>query len=118
MAEAALHGGGTPLARSWVARVYGAAGDREKALAIQAGLRDTESIAVDPVVLAFIDSALGEKDEVLDGIEETFRQRSALSSRILEFSCLEPHLDLLNEPRFREVLKLMGLAGFVGGGAA
>ncbi len=117
LAEAALHGGGTPLARSWVARVYGAAGDRDKALAIQEGLRDTESVAVDPVVLAYIDSALGEKDRVLDGIEETYRQRSALSSRILEFSRLEPHLGLLTEPRYREVLERMGLSDYAGGGS-
>jgi serine/threonine protein kinase/tetratricopeptide (TPR) repeat protein len=118
VAEAALHGGGTPLARSWVARVYGAAGDREKALEIKGRIQDTEDVRVDPLVLAYIHSALGERERVLDCIEEGYRERSALSSRLLEFPRLEPHLDLDNEPRYRTVLERMDLSGHVGGGTA
>jgi serine/threonine protein kinase/Tfp pilus assembly protein PilF len=114
IAEAALHGGGTPLARSWIGRVYGAAGERDTALAYLAKLQDTDTVQVDPLTRSYIHSVLGERDRFLDCVEEAYRKRSALVCMIHAVGRLEAHLDLETEPRFQAVVDRMGFPDWGG----
>jgi TolB-like protein/tetratricopeptide (TPR) repeat protein len=107
IAEAALHGGGTPLARSWLGRVYAAAGRRDRALEIQAELRDVGGIPIDPLVRGYIPAAFGEGETVLECIEQAYAERSALCALLPQYAKLEPQLHLEAEPRFRKVIRKM-----------
>lgn len=109
VAEATLQGSGTPLARSWVGRVYAAAGIKDRAAEILAELQDTPTGQVEPLTRAYLHAAVGEKDKVLDCVEEAYRRRSALCALVIAFAKLEPKLCLEQEPRFRAVLERMGL---------
>jgi serine/threonine-protein kinase len=115
IAEAALHGGGTPLARSWIGRVYGAAGERGKALAILDGLKDTDAVQIDPLTRSYLHSVFGETEKVLDCVEEAYRRRTALCCMIIAVAKLEPHLNLEAEPRFQAVVEKMGFPDWGGG---
>jgi hypothetical protein len=109
IAEAALHGEKAPLAWAWLGRVYGRAGHEERAREILATLQDTEEAPVEPLTRAFVHSGLGERERVLEEIEEAYRRRSGLCSQVQAVGRLESDLGLREEPRFRAVVEKMGL---------
>lgn len=111
VAEAALQGSGTPLARSWVGRVYAAAGVKDRAAEILAELQDTPTHQVEPLTRVYLHAPVGEKDKVLDCFEAAYQRRSALCAMIIAVAKLEPKLRLEEEPRFQAVLERMGLSG-------
>jgi serine/threonine protein kinase/tetratricopeptide (TPR) repeat protein len=80
-AEAELHGGDTPLARSWVGYTYGKCGDTVRAEAALQTLddffaRDTE---VDPFAYGIIYAGLGDTDRLLDEVERSVDAHSVLA---------------------------------------
>ena len=79
-AEAELHGGDTPLARSWVGYTYGKCGEIERAEAALQTLdefaKDTE---VDPFAYGIIYAALGDTDRLLDELERAVDAHSNLA---------------------------------------
>ncbi len=66
-AEAELHGGDTPLARSWMGYTYGKCGDTVRAEAAMQTLDEFAKDAdVDPIAYGIIYAALGDTDRMLD----------------------------------------------------
>jgi serine/threonine protein kinase/Tfp pilus assembly protein PilF len=80
-AEAELHGGGTPLARSWMGYTYGKCGDTDRA---EAALRTLDEFAensdVDPFAYGIIYAAFGDKDRLLDEVERSIDDHSTLAA--------------------------------------
>jgi len=112
IAEAALHEAGTPLAWSWLGRVYGKAGHEERAREILARLQDTDEMQVEPLTRVYVYSGLGEKEKMLDEIEEAYRRRSGLCPHLLAVGRLEGDMGLMREPRFKAVVGRMRLGGW------
>jgi serine/threonine protein kinase/tetratricopeptide (TPR) repeat protein len=79
-AEAELHGGDTPLARSWVGYTYGKCGDTKRAEAALQTLdefaKDTE---VDPFAYGIVYAGLGDTDRLLDEVERSVDAHSILA---------------------------------------
>ncbi|MCW8985632.1 MAG: tetratricopeptide repeat-containing serine/threonine-protein kinase, partial [Thermoanaerobaculales bacterium] len=79
-AEAELHGGGTPLARSWMGYTYGKCGDTVRA---ESALRALDEFAeksdVDPFAYGIIYAGLGDTDRLLDEIEREVDAQSVLA---------------------------------------
>ncbi len=79
-AEAELHGGDTPLARSWMGYTYGKCGDTERA---EAALQTLDEFAengdVDPFAYGIIYAALGDTNRLLDELERAVDDHSALA---------------------------------------
>jgi tetratricopeptide (TPR) repeat protein len=106
-AEAQLHGGSTPLARSWLGYSYAVCGDVERA---REALNELEAYdaehPMDPGVYANIYAGLGEVSAALDYIEQGVRDRSpdAPYLPILPALFLE---DLATEPRYLALMEEM-----------
>lgn len=79
-AEAELHGGDTPLARSWVGYTYGKCGDTKRAEAALQKLdefaKDTE---VDPFAYGIVHAGLGDTGRLLDEVERSVDAHSILA---------------------------------------
>jgi serine/threonine-protein kinase len=107
-AEAELHGGGTPLARSWMGYSYGKCGDTERAeAALQALDEFAEDSAVDPFAYGIIYSAFGDKDRLLDEIELAVDDHSTLAAFMPGVPAYYmPGLE--NDPRFRSLMDRVG----------
>ena len=109
-AEAELHGGDTPLARSWMGYTYGKCGDTERAEAALQTLDEfAESADVDPFAYGIIYSALGDKDRLLDEIERAVDAHSVLAVFMPGVpTYYMPGLE--NDPRFRSLLERIGFS--------
>jgi tetratricopeptide (TPR) repeat protein len=107
-AEAELHGGGTPLARSWMGYSYGKCGDTERAEeALQALDEFAEDSAVDPFAYGIIYSAFGDKDRLLDEIELAVDDHSTLAAFMPGVPAYYmPGLE--NDPRFQTLMDRVG----------
>ena len=109
-AEAELHGGDTPLARSWMGYTYGKCGDTERAEAALQTLDEfAESADVDPFAYGIIYAALGDKDRLLDEIELAVDAHSVLAVFMPGVpTYYMPGLE--NDPRFRTLLERIGFS--------
>jgi serine/threonine protein kinase/Tfp pilus assembly protein PilF len=118
-AEAELHGGGTPTARSWMGYSYGKCGDTERAEAALRTLDEfAEDGAVDPIAYGIIYSAFGDKDRLLDELEKAVDQHSMLAAFMPGVPAYYmPGLE--DDPRFQKIMERLGFTGSgVNGGAA
>ena len=110
-AEAQLHGGDTPLARSWVGYTYGKCGDTERADAALQTLdefaKDTE---VDPFAYGIIYAGLGDTGRLLDEIERAVDAHSVLAVFMPGVpTYYMPGLE--NDPRFQTLMQRTGFTG-------
>jgi len=117
-AEAELHGGGTPLARSWVGYTYGKCGDVERAEAALQTLDEfAESAYVDPVAYGIIYAALGDSDRLLEELERSIDDHSinAVFTPVVPTYYM-PGLE--DDPRYQALMERIGFddAGVHGGG--
>jgi TolB-like protein/Flp pilus assembly protein TadD len=107
-AEAELHDGGTPLARSWMGYTYAKCGDTERA---EAALRTLDEFAesgdVDPLAYGIIYAAFGDKDRLLDALERSVDARSSLAAFIPSTPTYYMP-DLEEDPRFQKLLDRIG----------
>jgi TolB-like protein len=106
-AEAQLHGGSTPLARTWLGYSYAVCGDEERT---QAALRELAAYdaehEMDPGVYANIYAGLGEVSTVLDYLEQSVRDRSPDAPYLPAWPAL--FLDeLADEPRYLALMEEM-----------
>ncbi len=107
-AEAELHGGDTPLARSWVGYTYGKCGDTKRAEAALQTLdefaKDTE---VDPFAYGIIYAGLGDTDRLLDEVERSVDAHSILAVFLpgLPAYYMPGHED---DPRFQILMERVG----------
>ena len=110
-AEAELHGGGTPLARSWMGYTYGKCGDTERAEAALQTLDEfAETSDVDPFAYGIIYSALGDADRLLDELERAVDERSVLAVFMPGVpTYYMPGLE--NNPRFQVLMDRVGFSG-------
>ncbi len=106
-AEAQLEGRGTPLARAWLGGTHGMAGNTERALETLATFDRSPDVYVDPLARSYVHAGLGERDRVLDCIEQAYRERSPLCAHMAIVPHLLPELALMKEPRFLAVLERM-----------
>jgi serine/threonine protein kinase/Tfp pilus assembly protein PilF len=109
-AEAELHGGGTPTARSWMGYSYGKCGDMERA---EAALRALDEFAdnadVDPFAYAIIYAAFGDKDRLLDELERAVENHSALAAFMPGVpTYYMPGLE--DDPRFQALMDRVGFS--------
>jgi serine/threonine-protein kinase len=112
-AEAELHGGGTPIARSWMGYSYGKCGDTERAEAALKALDEfAEAGEVDPMAYGIIYSAFGDKDRVLDELEKAVDRHSMLAAFMPGMPAYYMP-ELADDPRFQ---KLMDRTGFTDSG--
>jgi uncharacterized protein (TIGR02996 family) len=108
-AEAQLHGGSTPLARSWLGYTYATCGDLERG---QAALKELDEMAaegyVDPGVYAELYAAIGTMDQVLDALERSVADHSpdAIYLPVIPDYFLP---ELADEPRYQALLDQMNL---------
>jgi tetratricopeptide (TPR) repeat protein len=112
-AEAQLHGGSTPLARSWLGYSYAVCGDEERT---SAALRELEAYdaenSMDPGAYANVYAGLGEVDLTLDYLEQGVKIRSPdapylpiVPALFLEELADEPgYLALMEEMNFGHLL--------------
>jgi serine/threonine protein kinase/Tfp pilus assembly protein PilF len=110
-AEAELHGGGTPTARSWMGYSYGKCGDTERA---EAALKTLDEFAedgdVDPFAYGIIYSAFGDKDRLLDELERAVDAHSALAAFMPGVpTYYMPGLE--DDPRFQNLMDRIGFTG-------
>jgi len=108
-AEAQLHGGSTPLARSWLGYSYATCGEAELAADALVELdRMAEEQYVDPGCYAELYTAIGTMDQVLDALEQTVADHSpdAIYTPVIPDYFLP---ELADEPRFQALLKKMNI---------
>ena len=112
-AEAELHGGGTPLARSWLGYTYAKCGDTLRTDEALAALdRFAEDRYVDPVVYGIVYAAMGDTDRLLDRLEQSIDDHSMIAV----YTPVVPAYympGLEDNPRYQ---KLMDRLGFPAGG--
>ena len=107
-AEAELHGGDTPLARSWVGYTYGKCGDTKRA---EAALRTLDEFAksteVDPFAYGIIYAGLGDTDRLLDEVERSVDAHSILAVFLpgLPAYYMPGHKE---DPRFQLLMERVG----------
>jgi tetratricopeptide (TPR) repeat protein len=107
-AEAELHGGDTPLARSWVGYTYGKCGDTKRAEAALQTLDEFASDAeVDPFAYGIIYAGLGDTDRLLDEVERSVDAHSILAVFLpgLPAYYMPGHED---DPRFQILMERVG----------
>jgi serine/threonine-protein kinase len=107
-AEAELHGGGTPLARSWMGYSYGKCGDVDRANAALLKLDQYgKEGSVDPVTYGIIYAALGDADRLLDELERSIEDHSinAVFTPVVPTYYM-PGLE--DNPRFQDLMERIG----------
>jgi tetratricopeptide (TPR) repeat protein len=89
------------------AEAYAASGRRPEAEEVLAELQAAaENRYVDPILLAIVQTALGNRDAAFDELERAYENRSPWLSLIK----IDPQLDpLRGDPRFDDLLRRMGL---------
>jgi tetratricopeptide (TPR) repeat protein len=108
-AEAQLHGGSTPLARTWLGYTYAKCGDLDRA---NEALRELDAMAaegyVDPGCYAELYTALGTMDQVLDALERSVADHSpdAIYLPVIPDYFLP---ELAEEPRYQALLEKMNI---------
>jgi uncharacterized protein (TIGR02996 family) len=108
-AEAQLHGGSTPLARTWLGYTYAKCGQLDRA---HDALRELDAMAaeqyVDPGCYAELYAAIGTMDQVLDALERSVADRSpdAIYLPVIPDYFLP---ELAEEPRYQALLERMNL---------
>jgi len=117
-AEAELHGGDTPLARSWVGYTYGKCGDTERA---EGALRTLDEFAesgdVDPFAYGIIYAALGENNRLFDELERAVDDHTVLAVFLPAVPAYYG-LEFENNPRFQALMERTGFTNSgVHGGA-
>ena len=118
-AEAELHGGGTPLARSWMGYTYGTCGDTERAEAALQTLDEfAENAYVDPFAYGIIYAALGDSNRLLEELERSVDDHSVLAV----FLSVVPTYymqGIEDDPRFQSLMDRIGFSGtgVYGGGS-
>ncbi len=106
-AEAQLHGGSTPLARSWLGYTYAVCGEAERA---EEALRELDDMAaeqyVDPACYAELYTAIGTMEQVLDALEQSVADHSpdAMYMPVIPDYFLP---ELADEPRYQALLEKM-----------
>ena len=107
-AEAELHGGDTPLARSWMGYTYGKCGDTERAEAALQMLDEfAENAEVDPTAYGIIYAALGDSNRLLDELERAVDDHSVLAVFMPAVpTYYMPGLE--NDPRFQVLMERTG----------
>jgi TolB-like protein/Tfp pilus assembly protein PilF/predicted Ser/Thr protein kinase len=110
-AEAQLHGGDTPLARSWVGYTYGRCGDTKRAEAALQTLDEfAENTEVDPFAYGIIYAGLGDTDRLLDEIERAIDAHSVLAVFLPAVPAYYgPGLE--NDLRFQTLMERTGFTG-------
>ena len=103
------YSGGSPEFLAELAYAHGFSGNREEARRIIAELREREKEEYVPVCeVAFAYISIGEREEALRALESAV-ERMELSWEILNIK-IDPLFDgLRSEPRFKELLRKMGL---------
>ena len=110
-AEAELHGGDTPLARSWVGYTYGKCGDTKRAEAALKTLdKFAESREVDPFAYGIIYAALGDPDRLLNELERAIDQHSVLAVFLPAVPAYYG-MELEKDPRFQTLMERTGFTG-------
>ncbi len=116
-AEAELHGGGTPLARSWLGYTYALCGDQEKT---DAALATLDAYAaerfVDPVVYGIVYAGMGDTDRLLEELGRSIDEHSINAVYVpVAPAYYAPGLE--NDPRYLELMDRLGFpAGVIEGG--
>jgi len=118
-AEAELHGGGTPLARSWLGYTYALCGDSKRTEETFAILDAyAEERYVDPVVYGIVYAAMGDTDRLLEELGRSIDEHSinAVYMPVVP-AYYAPGLE--NDPRYIELMDRLGFptAGVFDGGA-
>ena len=107
-AEAELHGGGTPLARSWLGYTYAKCGDTQRTDEALATLdRYAAERYVDPVAYGVIYAAMGDADRLLEALERSFDDHSPLAV----YTPVVPTYympGLEDDPRYLELMDRLG----------
>ena len=85
-------------------RMYAATGKRDEALKIIAAMKQQPNVS--PMGLANIYSALGEKDQTFEWLEKAYAERTPLLRALQTGRAWDP---LRSDPRFKDLLKRMGL---------
>ncbi|NNE44854.1 MAG: protein kinase [Gemmatimonadetes bacterium] len=105
-AEAALHGGGSPLARSWLGYVYARCGETARAHAAQEEILSAPGYT-DPIVTSYVPCGLGDVESVVAAMERALQERSPLAPQMWAIGRLARYVDLENHPRFQAVIREM-----------
>ena len=109
-AEAELHGGGTPLARSWLGYTYALCGD---AVQIEATLATLDAYGeeryVDPVVYGIIYAGMGDTERLIEELGRSMDDHSinAVFTPVVP-AYYSPGLE--SDPRFLELLDRLGFS--------
>ena len=99
--------GATPRVRQTEGYVHAAIGNRAEAMKIAKELEDEFAKGqADGRDVAVVYAGLGEKDKVFEWLERDFQKRS---TSLVELRMEVPFLTLQNDPRFKDLLKRMGL---------
>jgi TolB-like protein/Tfp pilus assembly protein PilF len=110
-AEAELHGGGTPLARSWLGYTYALCGDAERTEETLATLDAyAEERYVDPVVYGIVYAAMGDTDRLLEELGRSIDDHSinAVYTPVVP-AYYAPGLE--DDPRFTALMDRLGFTG-------
>ncbi len=105
--ELALRFGPTPVYRAATGYALALMGERGKARAVMRGLvEEAKTRPVSRVEIAAVHAALGEKDEALEWLHYAVEARDPL----VVFLGVDPRFDpIRNDPRFTELLRIIGL---------
>jgi tetratricopeptide (TPR) repeat protein len=94
-----------PLPMALLGRVYGRTGRREEALKILKRLKDASSVQryVSPYNFALVYLGLGENDEAIRALEQTYEDRDGYNIAFLKIDAfLDP---LRDDPRFQALVQ-------------
>ena len=86
------------------ARMYAATGKRDEALKIIAEMKKQSNVS--PMGLANVYNALGEKDQTFEYLEKAYAEGAPLLRALQSGKTWDP---LRSDPRFKDLLKRMGL---------
>ena len=93
--------------KTWIARVYAEAGNKNQALKVLAEVTESSKEEPPAYAAATLFTALGDKDRAFEWLDKLYEQRSYY----VVFLNADPALDVLRgDPRFAELLRRIGLA--------